>query len=101
MQGKREAFVDRLENISDPLPQVALFSLPGRRQLLAAISGTHVRIRLRPGFGGNDFAPVLQGELVEDSGSTVLTGRFEIDRHIRVFMRLWLSGLQYLDSSSS
>ena len=94
--GDPSGLIERLRQIADPLPHVAIFSLPGRQPLLVAIAGETVRVRLRPGFGGNDFAPVLQGKIAQKGDVSLLTATFGIDRHVRLFMYGWSTSMVVL-----
>ena len=82
------------EESTDP-GQRTLFSLSGykgSKPLLVKFEGNQFKLWKRR-YYRNDFSPYFYGTLSPENQGTRIQGYFDIDRWMKIFMRIWLAGV--------
>jgi hypothetical protein len=84
--------IRRIEASTDPGNRT-IFSLSGykgSKPLLVKFDGNQFKLWKRR-YYRNDFAPYFFGTLSPDNRGTHLEGYFDMDRWVKIFMRIWIA----------
>jgi hypothetical protein len=95
-----EECIRRIQDATDP-GQRTLFSLSGykgSKLLLVKFKGNQFKVWKRR-YYRNDFSPYFYGNLSSEGQGTRIEGHFDMDRWVKIFMRIWL-GLLIVPSAA-
>jgi hypothetical protein len=84
--------IRRIQASTDPGDR-AIFSLSGykgSKPLLVKLDGNRFVLWKRR-YYRNDFAPYLFGTLSQDNQGTRLEGHFDMNRWVKIFMKIWIA----------
>jgi hypothetical protein len=89
-----DAVVARLRGSVDE-ERWTLFSLSGyrgHRPIIGKFGERTFRLQKRR-YWHNDFAPFFYGQIQSEGNGTRIEGYFDIARHVRLYMRIWLGAV--------